>query len=71
MEAIGRINGANGSLGALSRSVGPSLSGILFSWGLEIGYIVIPYWLLMAVAATAVVVVPWLRDQPDEDEDDD
>jgi hypothetical protein len=66
MEAIARLNGATAAFGALARSVGPVIAGNVFEWGLRLGYVVIPFWLLAAVSGSALLMIPWLKDHPDE-----
>ncbi|KMU86789.1 hypothetical protein CIHG_04578 [Coccidioides immitis H538.4] len=45
-----RINGVAASFGCLARSIGPLISGRLFKWGIQEGYIGIAFWTLSTVA---------------------
>ncbi|EAS30115.3 uncharacterized protein CIMG_08861 [Coccidioides immitis RS] len=47
---LARINGVAASFGCLARSIGPLISGRLFKWGIQEGYIGIAFWTLSTVA---------------------
>ena len=42
--SLGTINGAAASVASLCRSMGPLVSGLLYTFGLQTGYSIIPWW---------------------------
>jgi hypothetical protein len=55
-------NGAAASLGCLARTLGPAVSGPLFRFGLQIGYVGLPFWLLGVIAGLGGIVSLYLVD---------
>ena len=59
------------------RAAGPSLSGAMFTFGIDVGYIILPWWLLAFFALLALIPTWWIvesegfgsADEDDEDED--
>ena len=68
---LGLINGVAGSAACLSRAFGPTLSGMLFSWGTSIGYIGIAWWVAAGIALFGAIQSFWMeegRGRMDEDD---
>lgn len=63
MTVLGTLNGVATSVSALGRAAGPALIGTVFSWGVERGYVIIPWWLLSALALTSVIPAIWIVEQ--------
>ncbi|KAH8761399.1 MFS multidrug transporter [Hyaloscypha finlandica] len=61
---LAKINGASASLGCLARTLGPAVSGALYRWGLQIGFIGLPFWSLSAIMGVGLGVSFLLRDYP-------
>ena len=49
-SVLGRINGLAASAGAACRTIAPPVAGILYGWGLDIGFTGLAYWGAGAVA---------------------
>jgi MFS family permease len=73
LRILGTLNGVATTVSALGRTFGPASSGSLFTYGLEKGYIIIPFWTLSAIALVAFIPTLWLvegkgfGDDPDSD----
>lgn len=52
---LGVLNGFAASAASLARAIGPTLSGVLQSVGLDAGYVGIPWWVTAAVAVLGAV----------------
>ena len=61
---LARINGAGASFGCLARSIGPLVAGKMFDLGMKIHYIIVPFWILAAVATCGAVESALLSDHP-------
>ncbi|GAB7366246.1 hypothetical protein MBLNU230_g7803t1 [Neophaeotheca triangularis] len=60
LRVLGTLNGIAVSTSAIGRAVGPAVTGAVFTWGVEQGYIIAPWWLLTGIAVAAAVPVWWL-----------
>lgn len=60
LRVLGTVNGVATSISAVSRALGPSVSGALFSWGVKRGYVIVPFWFLSAVSFVAWIPSLWL-----------
>ncbi|KAF1810809.1 MFS general substrate transporter [Eremomyces bilateralis CBS 781.70] len=52
---LGTLNGIATTVSAVGRSLGPSSAGSLFTWGVENGYIITPFWYLSAVTVVSAI----------------
>lgn len=59
---LGTINGIAASIASLARSFGPTLSGILYSYGLDIGIVGLAWWINAGVAIIGTIQVFWILD---------
>ena len=59
---LGTLNGVSLSLSALGRAAGPAIGGSAFTLGVKLGYMIIPWWTLAAVAAMGAVPIWWLTE---------
>ena len=66
---LGTINGIAASIASLSRSFGPTLSGIIYSYGLNIGYVGLAWWINAGVCFIASVQAFWIKDPSSSDMD--
>jgi MFS family permease len=57
LRVLGTLNGFATSLSALGRAFGPAVSGILFTWGVDHGYVIIPWWTLAVISALGAIPV--------------
>ena len=84
LRLLGTLNGVATSISAAGRGIGPFTSGNLFTWGMKIGYGVIPWWFLALFAILGHIPTWWLvetegfgsrdadeGDSDGEEEDDD
>jgi hypothetical protein len=78
LRILGTLNGVAVSVSAIGRAVGPAMAGPAFTWGLEHGYVITPYWLLAAIAVIGAIPIWYLvemegfsktNDSDDEEEE--
>ncbi|KAF1846352.1 MFS general substrate transporter [Cucurbitaria berberidis CBS 394.84] len=75
LRILGTLNGFATSMSAIGRAAGPIIGGGLFSWGVKRGYVIVPFWVLSAIAFLALIPTFWLvegkgfGDDPDSDEE--
>lgn len=55
LSVLGRINGLAASAGAACRTVSPPIAGLLYGWGMEIGFTGLAWWGAGLVAIVGVV----------------
>lgn len=73
---LGTINGVAASTASLSRAFGPTVSGLLYTAGLKLGYSGLAWWCSAVVAILGAVLSLWMTDiggrmaeKTDEDQD--
>ncbi|KAJ9296721.1 hypothetical protein DTO271G3_4920 [Paecilomyces variotii] len=79
LSILGTLNGVGTSVSAIGRASGPALVGATFSFGVEKGYMIIPWWTLAVVGALSAIPVFWIKEtdgfmansQDDEEDDSD
>jgi hypothetical protein len=83
LKILGTLNGVATSISAIGRAAGPALAGAAFTSGVDIGYVIISFWFLAAIAVIAAIPMWWLvemegfssangdESSEDEEEDDD
>lgn len=76
LRILGTLNGFAVSISAIGRAIGPAIGGASFTWGLERGYVVTPWFLLGIIAAIGAVPIWYLVEMPgfsktDSDSDSD
>jgi hypothetical protein len=64
LRILGTLNGFAVSISAVGRAIGPAMSGAAFTWGLEKGYVITPYWLLGTIAAVGGIPIWYLVEMP-------
>jgi len=76
LSVLGTLNGVGTSVSSIGRSAGPALMGVAFSYGVEKGYVIVPWWLLTVLAIISAVPVFWMvesegfvRDDTDDVDD--
>lgn len=73
LRVLGTINGLATSVSAIGRASGPAIGGGLFTWGVKRGYVILPFWIISAIAFIAWIPTWWLvegkgfGDDPDSD----
>lgn len=75
MLSLGTINGVAASTASLCRAFGPSVSGLLYAWGLDVGYSGLPWWAaalasLLGAYFSLCIVEPPNRDQRSDDDEE-
>ena len=75
---LGTLNGVATSLSSIGRAIGPAIVGAAFSQGIKRGFLIVPWWLLAAIAAVSALPAFWtveerhgLADEDSFDDDDD
>jgi hypothetical protein len=81
VRILGTLNGFATSFSGLGRALGPAMTGAMFSMGVKKGYMIMPWWLLSAVALLGAIPSWFIvegdgpsgraTDGDDEDEDED
>lgn len=59
MAILTTINGISTATGAAGRAVGPAIMGAAFTWGVEHGYLVAPFFILAAISFIHVPLLIW------------
>ncbi|RJE20503.1 MFS transporter, partial [Aspergillus sclerotialis] len=59
LSVLGTLNGVGTSVAAFGRAAGPAVMGSAFSFGVQRGYVIFPWWLLAAFGAISAVPVYW------------
>ena len=73
---LGVINGAAASTASLARACGPTVTGILHSWGLEMGSTGLAWWASGIISLIGAVESMWLKegkgrmDEPDAQDEE-
>ena len=60
-KVLGTINGAAASSASLCRAVGPTVSGLIQSKGLRMGYVGLPWWTSAGIAMSGAFISLWMR----------
>lgn len=60
---LGTINGVAASTASLSRAFGPTVSGILYTTGLKIGYSGLPWWCSALVTIIGATISLWQKEE--------
>lgn len=63
LNVLGTLNGIGTSVSAIGRAAGPAIVGAMFTYGIEKGYVIVPWWTLTALAALSAVPVFWIVEQ--------
>lgn len=60
LSVLGTLNGVGTSISSIGRAAGPALMGVAFSYGVEKGYLIIPWWMLTVLGVISAVPVFWM-----------
>ena len=60
LRVLGTLNGVATSVSAIGKAVGPALEGCLFSVGLNMGYMILPWWTLAVIASLGMIPLWYL-----------
>ncbi|KAH0018585.1 MFS general substrate transporter, partial [Aureobasidium melanogenum] len=60
LRILGTLNGIATSAGAVGRAIGPAIGGSTFTYGVEIGYVILPWWVLSLIAMLAAIPSFWV-----------
>lgn len=79
LRILGTLNGFAVSISAVGRAIGPAIAGAAFSWGLDKGYMITPWWLLGVIACVGGIPIWYLvemegfskTDSSDEEDEED
>jgi MFS family permease len=55
LRILGTLNGFATAFSGLGRAIGPAITGSTFTWGVQRGYVIAPWWLLAGIAALGAV----------------
>ena len=78
LRILGTLNGFATTFSGLGRAAGPALTGAVFTWGVDHGYGIAPWWLLTVIASVGAIPAFFIIDgegptrslESDEDEED-
>jgi hypothetical protein len=59
LRVLGTLNGIATSLAAIGRAVGPAIGGSTFTLGVELGYVILPWWTISVLSICGAVPV-WM-----------
>ena len=65
LMVLGMINGAVASTASLARTLGPTASGLIHSWGLEIGSTGVAWWACGVVSVIGALESLWIEEGAD------
>ena len=73
---LGVVNGASASTASLARALGPSLTGLIHTWGLDIGSVGVAWWACGVISLGGALESLWIGEGEDhvdhaDAEDDD
>ena len=57
---LGTVNGFASAIASLARAFGPTLSGMIYTYGLKIGYVGLAWWINAAVCVVSAVQAFWI-----------
>ncbi|KAF4625247.1 hypothetical protein G7Y89_g12918 [Cudoniella acicularis] len=57
---LATLNGVATTVSAIGRALGPSITGPMFTMGVDNGYIIVPFWTLAAITALSAIPVFYL-----------
>ncbi|TIA68975.1 MFS general substrate transporter [Aureobasidium pullulans] len=60
LRILGTLNGIATSVGAVGRALGPAIGGSTFTYGVKIGYVILPWWVLSFIATIAAIPSFWV-----------
>jgi hypothetical protein len=60
LRILGTLNGIATSVGAIGRALGPAIGGSTFTYGVKIGYVILPWWTLSLIATLAAIPSFWV-----------
>jgi hypothetical protein len=55
LRILGTLNGFATTFSGLGRAIGPAVTGAAFTLGLNLGYVIMPWWLLALIAALGAI----------------
>ena len=57
---LGTLNGVATSVSALGRAIGPAVAGATFTVGVRLGYVILPWWTIAALASVGAIPIWYL-----------
>lgn len=60
VRVLGRLNGIATSFCAIGRAIGPAIGGWAFTLGVDIGYVILPWWILAAITLLCIIPISQL-----------
>ena len=69
-NVLGLVNGAAASTASLARALGPTVTGAVHSWGLDIGATGIAWWFCGIICLIGAIESLWMREHSGDDQYD-
>jgi MFS family permease len=66
-RVLGTINGVAASSASLARALGPTLAGLVQSFGLSLGYSGLSWWFCAVIATAGITISTWMREEESSD----
>ena len=60
LRNLGTLNGTALSVSGIGRALGPAIAGVTFTWGVERGYVIMPWWIDAFISAIGAIPIWWL-----------
>ena len=55
-----KLNGVATSISAIGRAIGPSIAGGMFTYGIDVGFVILPWWTLCLFSIAGHIPTWWL-----------
>lgn len=65
---LGTVNGAAASTASLARAFGPTVTGVVHTWGLNLGVAGLAWWLCGSICLIGAVESLWMREDAQDDQ---
>ena len=62
VRLLGTLNGVATAISAVGRAIGPGIGGPAFTFGVDIGYVILPFWIITLFGIAAHIPVWWLEE---------
>lgn len=71
LRVLGTLNGFATSTSAIGRAIGPFIGGLVFTAGIEAGYVIAPWWMFTGIGIIAAIPIFFLEEGEGFGGDDD
>ncbi|KAI9802462.1 MAG: hypothetical protein M1825_002847 [Sarcosagium campestre] len=68
VRVLATLNGVATSIAALGRAAGPAIGGATFTWGVRMGYLILPWWVIAALSTLGAIPIFSMVESDDSDD---